>query len=74
MIRYDSFLFAVDTIEMIRYGPKRYEFDTKMPCNGRLAPAGEGLLGRKFVFVVCSFTFFVAYFESLSLPGRLLDC
>jgi len=37
MIRYDSFLFAVDTIEMIRYGPKLYEFDTKMPCNVWLA-------------------------------------
>ena len=46
-------------------------------ANGRPAPAGEGLLGREFVFVFYSFTFFVVYFESLGLPGfgcRLVSC
>jgi len=41
----------------------------KFGTNGRPAPAGEGLLGREFVFVFCSYTSFVVHFESLGLPG-----
>jgi len=37
--------------------------------NGRLAAAGQGLLGLMFVFVFSSFSFLVACFESLGLHG-----
>lgn len=40
-----------------------------MGHNVPLAPAGEGLLVRGFVFVSSLLDFYFAYFESLGLPG-----